>query len=158
MKQIPLTQGKCAIIDDSDFDIVSAHKWYAIWDGWNWYAGRKHNKRQQRLHNFLMQPPAGVIIDHRDGNGLNNQRQNLKISTYSHNVHRMRKKIAHTSKYKGVSWQKRCAKWIAQIHGKGQVVYLGLYEVEEEAAKAYDSAAERFFGEDALTNKHLGLL
>ena len=158
MQLVPLTQGKFAQIDDSDADIVLAHKWFAVWDGWNWYAARKHRGKQQRLHNFLLNPPAGVIVDHWDGNGLNNQRQNLRLSTGSQNIHRMRAKQPHTSKFKGVSWRKSHSKWVAQIHGNGQVVYLGLFEDEQEAAQVYDSAAVRFFGENALTNRDLGLL
>lgn len=158
MREIPLTQNKIAIIDDSDYPLVSRHKWYAIFDGWNWYAGRKFNKRQQRMHNFLMRPPISVVIDHRDGNGLNNQRRNLRICTRSENLHRMREKQPHSSRFKGVSWVKKNQKWRAQIRGNFSVVYLGLYEDEREAALRYDGAAMEYFGEHALTNKALGLL
>lgn len=158
VKQIPLTQGKFALIDDPDFQSVSEHKWFAVTDGWNWYAARKVKKQQQRLHNFLMEPPPGVRIDHRDGNGLNCQRRNMRISTHAQNQQNRRSKNPHTSRFKGVSWRKSHKRWVAQIRVDRQVVYLGLFEREEDAARKYDAAAEKHFGEFALTNHGIGLL
>lgn len=157
MKEIPLTQNKTALVDDSDYDLVKHHKWFAVFDGYNWYAARKLNGKQVRMQNFLMNPPKGVVIDHKDRNGLNNQRANLRICLHRENMRNMFKKKLNKSGFKGVCWKSANRKWVAQINA-GRVIHLGLFSDPKHAAMAYDRAAEKFYGEFALTNKMLGLL
>jgi hypothetical protein len=158
MKMIPLTQGKAALVDDADAYLVSRYKWFAVFDGHNWYAATKKNSRQLRMHNLLTTPPEGMEVDHEDRNGLNNQRSNLRVCAHRNNGRNRAMNSDNTSGFKGVSWKKREGGWCAQITISPIVKWLGLFDDKKEAAKAYDAAAELHFGEFAITNKKLGLL
>jgi hypothetical protein len=157
MKTIPLTQGRTAVIDDADFDLVSQFKWHAHFDGTNWYALRRTATGHQSMHNLVMGSPTGVKIDHRDHNGLNNRRGNLRVCEHRQNCYNLKMKVTNRSGYKGVSWKTTHQRWCAQIRF-GKVYHLGLFEDKIDAARAYDSAAVRYFGEFAATNQSLGLL
>lgn len=160
-KKIFLTQDKFAIVDDEDFVELSKYKWYAHWDGYNWYAlrnitlisGSKAIFKQSTIsmHRTIMHPLPGFEIDHRNKNSLNNKKTNLRICTHQQNIQNIRKKKG-TSKFKGVRWVKLNHKWGAQIGTNGKTIYLGLFENESKAAKIYDQKAKELFGEFALTN------
>jgi len=92
-----------------------------------------------------------MIVDHINGNGLDNRRSNIRLSTYSHNSANM-KKYEGTSKYKGVSWMKNKKSWLAQINSKGKHWYLGRFKNEEDAAIVYNVAAQLVFGKFARLN------
>jgi hypothetical protein len=158
LKEIPLTQGKFAMVDDTDYEAVSRFKWHAHFDDHNWYAIRRTKTGHQKMHIFLMQPPAGVEIDHKDRNGLNNQRGNLRICLHHQNMSNTFRPTLNRSGFKGVSWKKRNRKWCAQIAVKRVVKHIGLFDSKEDAARAYDTQAELLHGEFALTNQKLGLL
>lgn len=158
MKTIRLTRGKEAQVSDTDYVSISKHKWSAVFDGHNWYASKRNGSGHIRMHAFLMNPPAGEEIDHRDRNGLNNQRRNLRICSHSNNCQNRMRTYNKTSKFKGVSWKKKNNKWCAQIRVGGTVFHLGLFREPELAARAYDIAALKAFGRFALTNKKLGLI
>lgn len=159
MRLIPLTQGKFAMVDDADFDAVNAHKWCAHKIGRRFYAMRAIRKPDgtkwiQHLHTFLL-PDAGRV-DHRDGDGLNNQRYNLRPATYTQNARGFKRKRARaTSQYRGVSWHKKLRKWEACIMVNKKVP-LGYFHDETDAAHAYDAAAVFYFGEWASTNFPIG--
>lgn len=157
MMTIKLTQGKVAFIDDCDFQEISAYKWHALTDGYNWYAARKRDGKQFRMHNQLMVPPVGCFVDHLDGNGLNNQRRNMRVCSHAQNMANTKKKKNNKSGFKGVCWKKKNKKWVSQIKS-GRVIHLGLFTDKIEAAMAYDEAALRIHGPFALTNKKLGLI
>lgn len=95
--------------------------------------------------------------DHRDGNGLNNQRSNLRVCTRAQNNRSGRKLRGGTSKYKGVCWHRHRHKWMSYIRLNGKQTFLGYFNLEADAARTYDVAALKYFGEFALTNKMLGL-
>lgn len=160
MKEILLTQGKVAFVDDQDFDEVSKLRWFAVWDGYNWYAqtnvGHWRTRRKVKMHVMLMKPPVGVEIDHWDSNGLNNQRRNLRICSHAENCRNRRRHASNKSGFKGVSWKKRNRKWCAQIKLGPKVIHLGLFDDPAIAARVYDAAAQKHFGEFALTNDKLG--
>ena len=156
MKTIQLTQGQVALVDDEDFDMLNQFKWCAQKDGNNFYAirGIRVGRRTQtiHMHRLIMGSPIGLEIDHKDGNGLNNQRNNLRVCTRSQNQMNKRKKEGASSIYKGVSFHKREDKWRAVIMINGRAINLGDFASEIEAAKAYDAKAIALFCEFANLN------
>ena len=156
MKEIPLTQGKVALVDDADFERLSQWKWSAQKTRSYWYAkrntSRQTGKRIVYMHVEIMQPPTGVKIDHKDHDGLNNQRYNLRYSTHAENVHNRKNQRGNKSGYKGVHWNKRKGKWQATVTVNYHQIYLGLFTRAEDAARAYDRAARTHHGEFAYLN------
>ena len=156
MKKIPLTQGKFAIVDDADFEWLNQWKWRALkGSNDNWYAMRRQRQNSKRIpvymHREILKPSSNMLTDHKDHNGLNNQRNNLRAATSAQN-HQNRRKHRGISRFKGVCWNQQYAKWQAQIKVKGKHFHLGRFLSEIEAAKVYDKAATKFFGDFACTN------
>lgn len=156
MKTIPLTQGLIAQVDDADFKAVNRFKWCAQRIGRNFYAARRFRKPDgkqgyQYLHQFLF--PGVLRVDHRDGDGLNNQRYNLRPATNQQNLWGFqRKRPGATSKFRGVSWESRRLTWHARLKISGKSIHLGYFDDETDAACAYDTAAIKYFGEFASPN------
>ena len=155
MKKIPLTQGKFVVVDDCDYDWLIRHKWYARKENRTYYAGRKSGKVISQMHREILGLKAGDKrqIDHINHNGLDNRRSNLRICSFAEN-HRNRQlnRRKHTSKYKGVCWYKAGCKWRAEIRCDYKLFFLGYFDSEIDAAKAYDRAARKLFGEFACLN------
>jgi len=165
MKTIPLTQGRVALVDDTDFEWLNQRKWYAIHDHNSFYAIRnitvaKNKRRTEWMHRLILglQRDDKRQCDHIDNNGLNNVRSNLRICTNQQNQRSSRKRTRGTSKYKGVFWNYANSKWLSAIRTKKEQIHLGCFDSEIEAAQAYDSAALKYHGRFALTNEMLGLL
>jgi HNH endonuclease/AP2 domain len=155
MKEIPLTQGKVALVDDDDFDRVASMRWYAWRATWHskkgavsewWYALRKTpGGGVMGMHQMIL----GVKgVDHVNGNGLDNRRSNLRAATTSQNAMNRRPQGRHL---KGVT-RLPSGRWQAGIKHEGRSLHLGMFATEVEAAAAYDAAARRLFGEFARTN------
>jgi len=150
MKIIPLTKGYSALVDDKDYKRVSQFKWCAVKkvDGGVYAAHRKHGK----MHRFILNlSPRKPEVDHKDHNGLNNQKENLRVATHSQNCANT-KKIKGTSKFKGVSWCKSRNLWVAAIGYQGKMITLGRFKSEIQAAKMYNQAAKKLFGDFACLN------
>jgi hypothetical protein len=158
MKEIMLTQGKVALVDDADWPLVAGRKWYANSIGRVTYASTHIAGRPIHMHRLIMETPPGIVTDHRNGDGLDNRRINLRLCTTSQNLSNRRKRSCQTSRYKGVHCVLGCASWVSQITVAREVHYLGSFSSEVEAALAYDRAAIEAFGEFALTNAMMGLL
>ena len=162
-KRIPLTQGKFALVDDVDYDWLNQWKWYYVSDRHTGYAVRsqwdKATKSRTRvqmalaiMHRLSSQCPEEVLVDHANGDGLDNRRHNLRICTRSQNAANKRKSPGCSSIYKGVHWHKRNHKWYAHIKFHGKDHHLGSFDNEQDAATAYDIAAPEAFGEFAQLN------
>jgi hypothetical protein len=156
-KQIPLTQGKVTLVDDDLFYYLNQWKWHARKSTGNtWYAVRYPSRslgprKAIMMHNEIMQPSPGIEVDHKDMDGLHNERHNLRYSTHVQNMHNKPKLPNNTSGYKGV-FRKR-DKWAAQIMVQGKTFRLGQrFETPEEAARAYDCAARELLGDFAQLN------
>ena len=106
-----------------------------------------------RMHRVIMGlGPDGPKVDHKDGNGLNNQRENLRLASTIQNGQNRRPDKRGSSKYKGVCWKSRRSHWEASIQHNGKRIHLGCFQNELEAARAYDKTALEFFGEFARIN------
>ncbi len=147
MKCIPLSRGKTAIVDETDFIELSKYKWYADVDG---YALRTNDN--VRLHRLIMQALPGQLVDHIDGNTSDNRRVNLRICTQAENIRNRGKPVVNSSGYKGVSWDKARQKWQVHIAALGVRKNLGRFVDKLEAARAYDTAAKIYHGEFARLN------
>lgn len=156
MREIILTQGKVALVDDADYEYLNQWKWHAHKRGNTFYAVRKAprvNGKQSAIQMHQMIIGNGIdSIDHRDGNGLNNTRANLRLATHQQNMFNKRIHKDNTSGLKGVSWHKPSDKWQAQIGVGGKQKYLGSFATPEEAGRAYDAAALEYHGEFAYLN------
>lgn len=155
MKEIELTQGKVALVDDEDYEFLMQWDWYAYRSGkkvyFTYYSQRNikinEDKRSTlKMHRVIMGVTDPKLqVDHIDGNSLNNQRSNLRICTSVENCRNSKKRTGASSQYKGVSWHKVSEKWIAHIT-------LGSFKTEEDAALAYNEAAIRYHGKFAGLN------
>lgn len=158
MKTISLSQNKVALVDDADFEWLNQWKWSAYKGKGTFYAARSiykgHKKvAQVQMHALIIGTPKGMDTDHRDGNGLNNQRLNLRICTHAQNQQNQATYTqVKSSKFKGVSQYKHTNKWCAGISICGKRKWLGYFESEIDAANAYDKAAREYYGEFARTN------
>ncbi len=153
IRYVALTQGKFALVDAADYEWLNQYKWYVSKGHADkcyamCHAGRR---RPIRMHRLLMKPPAGLVVDHIDGNGLNNRRSNLRICTQAQNL-RNRPGRSATSRFKGVSFDKRRNLWAACISQKDRTIHIGYFEDEIEAAIAYDLRAIVLAGEFAYLN------
>jgi hypothetical protein len=154
MKRIPLTQGLYALVDDEDYEYLSRHKWYASKEGNMYYAKRyvylgNGKGTSVKMHQGLLGKKPVFVIDHKDGNGLNNQKSNLRHVTRRQNAQNLF--ISKTSKYPGVYWNKRMQKWDARIRVNGKRRFLGLFADEYEAFLAYKNAVLRYAGEEVVS-------
>jgi len=158
-RRIPLTQGKFAIVDPQDYERLRAIKWHANQGPQTWYAvhsltnGRNAKRKNLQMHNLVLDVPPGMYADHVNHNGLDNRKANLRAVTHTQNVwHRRKFRPPSRSKYKGVDWAKDMKRWRARIRVNGKRIYLGSFENELDAAKAYDAAARKHHGDFAVAN------
>lgn len=141
------------MIDDCDYERLRRHKWSFDKNG---YAVRKvivsGRARKILLHREILSAPAGMDVDHIDGNRLNNMRSNLRICTRAQNCMNRKPLLGSASHYKGVTWHKHDARWQAMIRIDGKQTYIGRFSDETEAARAYDDLAYAHYGEFAYLN------
>jgi len=151
-KIIPLTQGKFAIVDAEDYNWLSRHKWCAAKSRDTFYAHRGSKGRLISMHRAIMRAPKGLICDHRNHNGLDNRKSNLRLCTNAQNQYNKSPKKDCSSRYKGVILRKDCKRWRAKIGLKRKRIHLGEFADEIKAALAYDDKATELFGEFAYLN------
>ncbi len=157
MKEIPLTQGKISLVDDEDYERLNQFKWYPNWNGYTWYAKRANlringKQKQVYIHRVIMNTPKGIQVDHRNGNGLDNRKANLRLCTHQEN--QFNKKYAQKNNklgIKGVCWREDMKKFHAQIWVNSKRIHLGYFNVMGDADGAYRTAEEKYFGKFART-------
>lgn len=155
MKTIPLTQGKIAIVDDEDYCRINQYKWFAHNTHGNlWYAERnqsyvngKRSTTQIKMHRVILNLNDNLLVDHIDGNGLNNQKSNLRIVTMRQNQQNQHR-ISRYSIYPGTTWSKQIGRWVSHIEIDGKTRHLGSFSNELDAATTYRVACVVLFGYD----------
>lgn len=157
MKRIPLTQGKEALVDDEDYEAVSAFKWFATQSrpGSLWYAARWVYQDGERiriwLHRELMNLPDDLDVDHIDRDGLNNQRNNLRPATTFQSAANKSIRSDNTTGYRGV-YAHRNGRFYVYVQHNHDKRYVGAFATAIEAAHAWDAVAKELFGEFAALN------
>lgn len=154
-RRISLTKGNFAIVDEQDFDHLCQYNWHANKAKLTFYAAR-HVRRIGKpalvfMHRSIMNCPDDKCIDHINHNGLDNRRTNLReVSKEQNSWNRRKPRGQCTSQYKGV--YHRYGKWSSAIKCKGKLIFIGWFEDEVSAAKAYDEKAKELFGQYACLN------
>ena len=149
MKIIKLTKNYITLIDNEDFEKVINLKWYAHKSTKNKIYAAHKNSKMIYLHRYIMNiTEKKVIIDHINGNTLDNRKQNLRVCSQNQNT-KNRVKVLHKNKYKGVFKINKNLKkpYMAQIMVNQKSLYLGYFKTNKEAAAAYNKAAIQYFGE-----------
>jgi len=152
MKLVPVGKSDFASVDDADYESVAKYKWYLLKRKHLKYAVGLVGKKNVLMHRLILKTRKGLVTDHKDRNGLNNCRSNLRECTHSQNMRNAvyPKRSATASKYKGVA---RCGKyWIAQMSINGKPTKLGYFKDEDAAARMYDAHALRVSGLYARLN------
>ena len=147
MKQITLTQGKSAIVDNDDYKWLIVYNWYYRKDnrGYGGYAGRSQGNKKILMHREILNTPDGYSTDHINGDTLDNRKTNLRICTQHQNLGNQGAPRHNTSGHKGVYFNKERRKWQAQIKVYKETIYLGRFLVIEDAIEAYRLASEKYF-------------
>jgi hypothetical protein len=166
------THGKVEVlVDDDDLGLIQEHTWHVIKarngkfyvnthvphpDGGVYESGRDAGRPKRtlfQLHRFVAKAPIGKVVDHINGNPLDNRKENLRIVTHKQNSMNQMKTRTHkgmptSSKYRGVSYHKGCNRWLSRCAGR----HVGYFKEENAAARAYDEKAKELFGEYACLN------
>jgi hypothetical protein len=159
VKQIELTKGQVALVDDDDFDEINKYEWHATYQAKtkSFYAARTAPRgevpRRIYMHRQIMNAKPGEEVDHKSHATLDNRRDNLRIATSAQNKANRKGLPSHNSSgYCGVSWDKRRQKWAAYISLGNRKLNLGRYDSKHDAARAYNEAAIKHRGEFATLN------
>jgi hypothetical protein len=155
MALVELTQGKVAVIDTADISLIREYKWSAHHNfrrAHVWYAITQVRCQTVSMHRLILNAPSDLKVDHKDGDGLNNRRSNIRLVTDAQNCFNRTLRRDNQSGFKGVSFHARTGKWNTRIQRNGRQQSLGLFDSPEDAARAYDSAALELFGEFARPN------
>ncbi len=150
---LPLTRGFIAVLDAADAHLVAPYRWRCITSDGHNYAARTAGPRRRNeivyLHRVLMEAPDGVTVDHRDNDGLNNRRKNLRLATTSQNGMNSRMQRNNSTGFKGVSLVRRSGKFSAIIIANRKTYNLGTFSTAQEAHAAYRGAAKVLHGKFA---------
>ncbi len=156
MKKIPLTQGKYALVDDEDYGWLMQWKWGAHHSMGRYFASAwvlvDGAKRSMKMHRLILNAPEGEEVDHKNNNALDNRRQNIRICSRSENMRNRPPSIRNKSGYKGVFWSKSYKKWHVKIRASVKQETVGYSFCLIKAAKMYDAAAKKAFGDFAWLN------
>ena len=150
MKEIPLSRGMVALVDDEDSEDLSRFKWYAHPTHHTFYAARgiRLNGKHiiEMMHRRILDVEPGELVDHKNHNGIDNRRENIRTCTVAENAKNRLKRTSASSRFKGVCWDAINKKWKASIKLNKKLRHIGLFADEEDAARAYDREAVKTFG------------
>ena len=162
-KEIPLTQGKVALVDDEDYEkIISMGNWLFISNRkGSGYAAKNRCRQDKRIglpsvilmHREIVNAPIGVEVDHKDRDKLNNTKNNLRLATSSQQKQNMGIRRDNTSGYRGVYWDCSRNKWGVDIILENKKIHIGRFDDKNDAALAYNKKAIELFGEYAFLNE-----
>lgn len=159
MKKIKLSQVKYALVDDADHERLSEHKWGCMKSRNTYYAYRAFWDKNKKttsspiyMHRAILSAPRGKMCDHINGDGLDNRKSNLRLSSNAQNLANSSKNRNNTSGFKGVARSSSGRKWTAQIMVNRKSRFLGSFDEKIKAAKAYDNESKRLYGEFARLN------
>jgi len=159
MKEIKLNHGYSAMVDDDDYDFLSKFNWHTVFQ----HKSRAVREAKTNVWDRVLKKSNGVsmhimilghggVIDHKDGNPLNNQKANLRRCTQAENVKNRAIQRGNKSGFKGVFFQKKLGRWRAQISVMGKAKHLGCFDDPAVAALSYNEAAKKYYGEFARLN------
>lgn len=157
-RRIPLGEGRFTIVSPRDFYWLNNFHWFPTGTGGLIYAVRhvylpKGRMKMVRMHREIMNFPKGLLVDHQNNNTLDNRRANLRLATSSQNLSNRRiNKSKSSSQFRGVRFRKERGRWSAQITCNGKAIWLGNFDSETNAARAYDAAAKMYHKEFARLN------
>lgn len=160
-KELQLSDGNIALVDDADYALVSRYRWHTTrTHGRGRRIARLYARYHDNanhcfilLHRLVLNAPPGVMVDHINGDGLDCRRSNLRFCTRSQNGQNSRgRRVSSASGFKGVSWHKQVKRWRAEIQAEGHCKHLGCFDEPKDAARAYDRAALKYFGDFARLN------
>lgn len=151
-REIPLSRGKVAIVDDEDYEWLMQWRW--SYDGRVAFrGGRKYEGRKNiSMHRVITNAQPNQDVDHINGDPLDNRKANLRCCAHAENQRNRKKQAGTASTYKGVWWRKDVQRWAAGIMINQKQIHLGFFDSELDAARAYNSAALKYFGEFARLN------
>lgn len=150
-KEVLTVDGKVVLVDEQDYETVKRYQWVAKPEGSRFYAVTKRPPLT-RMHRMIMKAKPGQIVDHINGNGLDNRRENLRFCTGQQNSCNKKKMPFNKTGFKGVYWDKLKNKFAAQIGVQNKIKHLGYFDCPFKAARAYDAAAKELHGEFANLN------
>ncbi len=156
-RRIYLGEGHWTLLDVKDYYRLRIFKWIVYGNGTNLYAIRLRFTAPNKtstvyMHREIMNPPADLVVDHRNCDGLDNRKENLRFATHAQNTRNRRKKKNGSSQFLGVYFNKEKSAWDSQLMHNGKKIWVGRYKNEIEAAKAYDKAALEYHKEFARLN------
>jgi hypothetical protein len=151
--KVKLTKGKVALVDSELYQDIKDYRWYAKPSKGNWYAATKTKGLEIFMHNMLKDCPKNMELDHINQNGLDNRLKNLRVATRSQNRANVSRRKDNSSGHKGVSKTTYGNKWRAYICVNKKITHLGTFNSKEQAAKAYNEAAVKVWGDFAWLNE-----
>lgn len=146
--EITLSDGQICLVDEDDLERVSKHSWCTSHNGnGNFYAQTRINTKTVYMHRFILSAPKGTMLDHRNGNSLDNRKENLRFCTKSENSLNSKHRVRRYSAYRGVTFDRNRGKWTAQLRVNGVKVLSKRFATELEAAQAYKDAVAQHCSE-----------
>lgn len=150
MKAIEVRAGIFVLVDDDDFEMVSKFNWHLSFQNDGAFYCRRWDRslsKNVRLHRQITGAKPGELVDHINGDTLDNRKQNLRIATPLQNARNKKLAKNNTSGFKGVEWESRRSKWLASIRVEGKRRHLGYFDDAMAAAETYEAASKNIFGE-----------